>query len=463
MYLGEAGDFYLLEEEGIFQYDFTDNNLHKVLGWSDYGYVSKDVVGIFSDRGNISCLIYQNNCWEIISWMPDRFVEKEKIIMGGVGITDEIRTYAACFNQKQAEYMIEVVDYGQAYAYEDRSKGIQDLYRAILAGKGPDIIAINLEYMDYTTFMENSILEDLTPYMERSEVLKKEDIVPSIQNFMKYKDEIGMIPTNFAVRSWMINRKYLEKETISVDEILEILQEKPEEIDSSYGRENLLEILYGNCDGEELKEKINNGEFEKSLEIIRNYPESGIYESNWELYGAGEIAFLEYVLSGVEDYMYGKSIWGEQGVFLEESDALPIEIYLRNCWGINSRSKYKDVAWTFIESFFTKEWMEKVTPNWGFSTNTTYFSKQLDQALKNHLRVDSTIYMQTGSIMEITEEDIQRLYNMVYNVKARSDGNSQVLKIIEEEAGSYFIGDKTAEEVSAVIQNRVELYIEEQE
>lgn len=426
MYVGETGNFYLLEDEGLFRYDFADSSLHKVLSWSDYGRTSDEMVGLVSDKGNISCLFLKNNNWEILSWILDQRVEKEIVILGGAGITDTIRSYAAHFNQAQEEYLIEVVDYGRSYSYEEQNHGIQDLYHAILAGNGPDIIAINTECMDYSAIMKNHILEDLIPYMEGSGLLKKEDIIQPVYNLLEYNGAVGMIPTNFYVRSWMVNRRYAGEENVTAEKILKIMRDNPEEIDSRYSREELLEILYGNCDAEELRDRIGNGELGQALEILSSYPESGIYESNWNLYPAGKIAFLDYGFSGVEDYLYGRAIWGEQGVYLGESDVLSPEIYLRNCWGISSRSKHKDVAWSFIESFFAKDWLENQASFLGFSANEKYFSRQLEQALEGRLSVDGSVYVETGNIVEVTREDIQSLYDLVYHVNKMGDGNGQI-------------------------------------
>lgn len=413
---------------------------------------------------NPACLFDQDGHYEIITWDSDRFVTRETIVLGGVGIYDDIRDYAARYNRMQEKYLIEIRDYGKDYAYEDQGLGLQDLYNAILAGNGPDIIAIDPENMDYTALMDKQALEDLRPYLENSEVIREEDIIPSIRELLTYQEQIGMLPTNFYISDWMIKRQYVEEQgSITTEMILRLLEGKQEEIGSGFSKSELLGLLYGSCDAGELLERIDSGELERALEILKDYPEDGIHESNWDLYPAGKIAFLEYIFMGVDDYLLGKAIWGEQGVYLTEDNVFPVGIYLRNCWGISSKSSHKDAAWSFIESFFTGEWMEEVTPNWAFSVNAEYFREQLEQALADKMFVDSSPYMETGSIAEVTREDIEWIHDLVYNARELAGGSSQLLKIIEEEAGSYYAGDKTAGEASAIIRNRVNLYKEEQQ
>lgn len=464
MYVSEAGDFYLLADEGIFRYDDTEESFRSVLNWSDYGYEASRVAGLLQAGDDPVCLIGQDGHYEIITWHSDRIATRETIVLGGVGIYEDIRDYAARYNHMQEKYLIEIRDYGKDYAYEDQGLGLQDLYNAILAGNGPDIIAIDPENMDYTALMDKRALEDLRPYLEKSEVIREEDIILSIRELFTYQEQIGMLPTNFYISGWMMKRQYAEEQgSITTEMILRLLEEKQEEIDSGFSKSELLGLLYGSCDAGELLERIDSGELERALVILKDYPEDGTYESNWDLYPAGKIAFLGYTFMGVNDYLLGKAIWGEQGVYLTEKDAFPIEVYLRNCWGISSRSSHKDAAWSFIESFFTKEWMEEVTPNWAFSVNAEYFREQLEQALADKMFADSSPYMEAGSIAEVTREDIEWIHDLVYNARKLAGGSSQLLKIIEEEAGSYYAGDKTAGEASAIIRNRVNLYQEEQQ
>ena len=41
------------------------------------------------------------------------------------------------------------------------------------------------------------------------------------------------------------------------------------------------------------------------------------------------------------------------------------------------------------------------------------------------------------------------------------NGNSEVLKIINEEAAAYFSGQKSVDEVASIIQSRIKIYVSE--
>ncbi|MDD6503040.1 MAG: hypothetical protein PUF46_05935, partial [Oscillospiraceae bacterium] len=62
----------------------------------------------------------------------------------------------------------------------------------------------------------------------------------------------------------------------------------------------------------------------------------------------------------------------------------------------------------------------------------------------------------------LTQRDIDNFWNVVNNITLKENRDSAINDILLEEASAYFNGVKTAEEVSEIIQNRVALYLKEQ-
>ena len=59
-----------------------------------------------------------------------------------------------------------------------------------------------------------------------------------------------------------------------------------------------------------------------------------------------------------------------------------------------------------------------------------------------------------------TDEDNQRIYDLIDGAVAENI-NFDITSIITEETGAYFAGQKSAEEVAEIIQNRVQNYLDE--
>lgn len=69
----------------------------------------------------------------------------------------------------------------------------------------------------------------------------------------------------------------------------------------------------------------------------------------------------------------------------------------------------------------------------------------------------------TSDLPDFNEDDIKTLIELVKSLSFSINGENEVLNIIIEEADAYFAGQKSAEEVSDVIQSRVQVYLKEKE
>ena len=67
----------------------------------------------------------------------------------------------------------------------------------------------------------------------------------------------------------------------------------------------------------------------------------------------------------------------------------------------------------------------------------------------------------TVHVFKATQEEVDVIRNLIDNVSGKHAYHVEIVKIIEEEAESYFQGQKTAEQVAEIIQNRVQLYLHE--
>ena len=61
----------------------------------------------------------------------------------------------------------------------------------------------------------------------------------------------------------------------------------------------------------------------------------------------------------------------------------------------------------------------------------------------------------------LSQEDVSKFYDYTVSVNSLNNMNIEITNIIAEEASAYYCGQKTAEEVADIIQNRVTVYINE--
>jgi hypothetical protein len=65
------------------------------------------------------------------------------------------------------------------------------------------------------------------------------------------------------------------------------------------------------------------------------------------------------------------------------------------------------------------------------------------------------------TIPALTQEQVDDFKTMVDNASVGGNYDSDILDIINEEAAAFFSGDKSADDVAALIQNRVSIYLGE--
>ena len=102
-----------------------------------------------------------------------------------------------------------------------------------------------------------------------------------------------------------------------------------------------------------------------------------------------------------------------------------------------------------------------------YKTGNTYFPVDLN-ILENAINyykkeTDMTCLMNNVSyrIGGLTEETAMSIQSLITEALPYQE-DEVLMNIIEEEMGAYFSGQKTAEEVAAIMDNRLQLYFDEQ-
>jgi hypothetical protein len=76
------------------------------------------------------------------------------------------------------------------------------------------------------------------------------------------------------------------------------------------------------------------------------------------------------------------------------------------------------------------------------------------------------VYYEPGLVSmtpKITQAVVSDFWDFLDSVPYYYAYDSEISSIVQEEAAAYFSGDKSAEEVIAIIENRTEIYLSEQQ
>lgn len=387
---------------------------------------------------------------------------KTEIILGDIGGASTLQEAIADFNSKNDRITITIHDYYE----ENISDGISRLYDDILTGKGPDIISFSTDEMDVEVLREKGAIENLIPYLEKSDVIGEEDIVDSAYQVLTADGGLYMLPTNFVLYTLITKEKWCSnKENFTFEEALRAVRECEE--DPMISRYLFLQegAICGGYSGE-----TEDNRLEQYIKIAEQLPQQAMFQTNDLLMREGKIPFNLECIGDMQQYLYKKSVWGEDAVYtgFPGAEGKGRIFIFDNCFAINSQSTHKEEAWKFVESYFTEEGQKTIAPNWNFSILQDVLDQQLSDSRKQEYYQTSDgkreklpiLTYEIGGTYEnvyaAQDEDIQDVREMINNTKVMQRSDLPLIGITQEEALYYFNGEKSIEETAAAIRNKID-------
>ncbi|MCM1569778.1 MAG: extracellular solute-binding protein [Roseburia sp.] len=401
--------------------------------------------------------------------------ERETVILGCVGDPYWLKGGVIEFNKSHSDCVIIMEDYWQ----EDEEAAVQALYRKVLTGKGPDIIAFDSMHVEDIAFGKSGMVEDLNAYLEKSSVIHKEDIIEPLYDALEVDDKLYMLPTNFGIDALITKEEWLNEDGGWDSEKMLALLEEHAGLEIYESQSEMLEAyaLYGIAGqkGDETDREV----IKDYLQIARMLPEWYDFPTDDLVKREGGALFQNIGIDSVEDYMCQTSFWGEDSAVVgyPEIKGNGMAFYPVNCFAISTKSKQKDNAWKFIESFFEESGEEH-----NASPDEMYFSickdgleEQFTKAMKREYYANGeggkeelpiqTYYLgeELEEIYAAREEDIAKIKDMIQGIRVIRRQEDSLVNILLEEASVYFSGDKSLEEVTDIIESRLKLLWEERQ
>ena len=387
---------------------------------------------------------------------------KTEIILGDIGGASTLQEAVADFNSKNDGITITIHDYYE----ENINDGISRLYDDILTGKGPDIISFSTDEMDVEVLREKGAIENLIPYLEKSDVIGEEDIVDSAYHVLTADGGLYMLPTNFVLYTLITKEKWCsKKENFTFEEALRAVRECEE--DPMISRDLFLQegAICGGYSGE-----TEDNRLEQYIKIAEQLPQQAMFQTNDLLMREGKIPFNLECIGDMQQYLYKKSVWGEDAVYtgFPGAEGNGRIFIFDNCFAINSQSTHKEEAWKFVESYFTEEGQKTIAPNWNFSILQDVLDQQLSDSRKQEYyqtsdgkreKLPILTYEIGGNYENVyaaQDEDIQDVREMINNTKVMQRSDLPFIGITQEETLYYFNGEKSIEETAAAIRNKID-------
>lgn len=395
-------------------------------------------------------------------------VEKIPIVLRGVFATDDwVARRAAEFNRKSDTYHVVVEDCGLGNDVDDfaRLTSIQ-----VSAGKGPDILCGSSLLGDYVSgMMEKGALEALNPYMEASGV-REEDYFPLVFSTWRQGEKIYGVNPRMSVGGYQIDESVLgSRETPDIETLADALLALEEDgvyfrgSDSGQVLYQFLagsDSLWGMVDWENGVCDFATPLFEKLLEAARRHGDNGRKNP--------ESCMVKY-------WRFDNVVQFDGSAEQEAEGMVPCGILFDDgCYAVsnssytmavNANSSNKEGAWEFIRFLIGEEAQSAdfdwYTPPVNKSVFERWMQEKVIEELTQIRYVNGVQVIPAYVDADVSKEKQEEYRKAFEDARPLPMRTAPILAVIREEAGSYFDGSKSAEAVSSVINNRVQLYLDE--
>ena len=496
------GIFLVNNGSSISEYDLETQQKQVMLNWLDCDINGSRVrsFGVLSD-GRVAA-VYQD--WEtndsgvalLTRTSSDQVVQKKQIVIGTLteGNSD-IQAAAVAFNRSNEEYHVTL------RGYADMDNWSQDAYRDALSRMNSDLTSsncpdiIDLSYVDVNQLAAKGVFEDLVPFLEKSAVLKKEDLIENVLNAYTYNNVLVAIPDCFHLETIVGSTAQVGGEMgWSLGEMMAFANEHPQaELFNRVSKQTIMQncLTYnmdifvdwsnGTCNFE-------GEEFKRLLEFVNRFPDQSdiTYEQGQASEAAriqkGEVLLSEAYISQLDRMqLYLEMFQGPVTCigYPNMDGSSGCVLVGENAYAIASKSKNKEGAWEFIESYLTRE---NVRYRWGFPAIKSELDEMVEEALKVEYFTDENgdpildeegnpILMGGGGGIDYgdwsyfyripTREEVDMVLELINVAKPISISDQKIMEIIDEETEGFYQGQRTVDDVASNIQHRVYIYVSE--
>lgn len=466
---GQAKDILIVDARGICDYGFSDGSKAYYIEWNGTSYHpaggAEDIK--FVSDNQIELYTAENMVVKLSKINPE---ESGKTILTykTTGVSSEIKELIVRFNKENPNYYILIEECPASQDYDTFREKIEI---EIAAGHGPDIID-DLSVRNPYTLIEKGVIEELTPYIEESGVERGAYFSMVFQGFGVGKGVYG-IGIGAGIYSWCTDSSlFSSEEDFSLENMLNVLEVLEDDKIFMNGRdaESLVyywlctsEDLYGMVDWERGQCDFSGDIFRRILELAMRYGDSD--GKGTAGYIANSVNMANYSFFASYDASIKSSGRALTGIPGERGGMHEITMHTL---AVNATSENKNGVWEFLCFLLQEEIQAELGRDFmhmRFPVNRQAFYTVGGELCGQHIGVtmraldDPEWEIAAEEFTEEQLEDLNALFDKAVFFPWRTQ---EILSIIEEETVLYFDGSKGLEETIAVIQNRVQLYLDEQ-
>lgn len=433
---------------------------------------------------------------------PIEELDKEYIVIASVSTSLELQDAVTAFNILNSQYKVVIDDYGSEYSEAEGGWNCQILDSSLVSDNPPDIL--NLERLNIWKYAGKGVLEDLYPYLEESSVFSAGDFLDNVLEGLTIDGRLVCIPGEIGVKC-LFGRKSAvgDMDSWTMEDIYRLAEQHPDspllfdnglgvgwdkdyllgEFCAAYYLDAFVDRDNNKCDFD--NEKFRHllawvGEHEREPDYSQFMdPVSGDYYIS-EVYLPEETLLRSTTRLNFDSQLCAETQYGGEAVvkgFPTADGGGKFTAGMTGILSITAGSAHKEGAWKFMEYYLSqksyalsanklnlhKAYENAITPPEGITLEE--LRNALSEGEEIEVRQKGAFYI-SGEILPyyvISQDQADAVMRVIESADFTplTEEEEFIIRIVKEEAESYYSGNKTLEEVTGIIQNRAQLLLNE--
>lgn len=493
--IGVNSDLICSSGDGIYTYKIGDEDFTEKMN-----YINSDLyISNFNsivELGDESFLgVYYENYNEgikagVFTYVdPADIPDKSVLVLAGAWVGGDIERRVVKFNKESEQYRIVVKSYDSYNTYDDWQAGYTQLNNDVTTGKMPDILIT--DGLPVENYISKGLLADIGKMIEEDEELSQTEFVTNVFDAYSVEGRLYYVIPGFTV-STMVGKESIvgDRTSWTMEDMLELQKTLPEGTNMigdqtrsgffstmmQFCGSDFVDVDTGKCEFD-TDHFISMMEFAKTLpeELTEEYFGEDYWENYESQYRDGRTILCRVGIGSVRDmnYTYNGNFGGDMSFigFPTESGSGSY-VSATECYAISNKSRNKEGAWEFLRYYLTDEYQADSQSRWGMPVSKKYFDEMAKEGTQRRYWLDENgekveeddyFYMNGESIKldPLTQEQADKVVNFILSVDKCYYYNESIMNIINEEMDAFYTGQKSAKEVAKTIQNRAQLYVDE--
>lgn len=506
-FTADMEDHFLVSGAGcMYKYDLATQSAEELLDWAVCGMSGNYVEAVSEGADGDLMAFYQDFSVGESFLVALKKVEtaalpeKTQVTIGCLGDSYELQLAVAAFNRQSDGCCVTLVNYAQEENGTDADPQdfVNTLSVALATGIDcPDILVLDqmeAYQMDIEKIAGNDAFADLWPFLESSSLLEGEDYLENALECYQYQGKLVGIPCEIALRTVVGRASELgQKPGWTLEEMMAYAAAHPEgELFSGAVREDILRdcLIFGMdtfIDWETGQCRFDSEDFRELLAFAETFPAEYDYTADDRTVPRqiqeGDVLLYKTMISDFYGIQEHQAMFGGSVVYIgyPAADGSGCIAECSGALALSAQSENPEAAWEFIEYYL--ESFSVNSRGSAFSTRKSLLDRQTEAAVTVSYYLDEEgnplldadgkpVQKDLGGVRwsfeadEITfrtatEEEVNCVMELIEAARPVSTEEDRIVDIIREDAEPFFQGQKSVEEVTDIIQNRVQNYLNE--